>query len=160
MAGIRRRCVKWACRDSVLTVNKSNVMLCPIELSCPVCLSGPVQRKAPVVRRSVHQRNDLIHRRRRCPGFLRKMSHEQPSSGSLQAQMDPDSSRTPNPEPDLGELGQFLVGGRTVEPATGGVLRRSIPDIDRRCARPVDDQKAGGAGSSGSRNGRRRRSLH
>jgi hypothetical protein len=90
----------------------------------------------------------------------KKMSQEQPSSGPLQAQMDPDGSRMPNPETDPGWLRQFLMGDRTVEPDTGGVLRRSIPDIDRRFARPVDDQKAGGTGSSGSRNERRRHPLH
>ena len=126
-------------------------MLCLFEWPGATDSACCVQQRSP--------QGEPICRREDVRFSKKKMSHEQPSSGPLQAQMDPDS-RTPKPEPDQDWLRQLLMGDRTVEPDPGGVLRRNIPDIDRRFARPVDDQKAGGAGSSGSRNERRRRPLH
>ena len=84
------------------------------------------------------------------------MNPEQRSTGPLPTQSDPDSSQ-PDAEPGQRSLSQTLAGRAAVETTGDRCGRRRQINIDRRFARPVRGQLAGGADSLRSHDAHGRR---
>ncbi|HQY93716.1 hypothetical protein [Caldilinea sp.] len=76
------------------------------------------------------------------------MNPEQRSTGPLQIQTDPDSSK-PDAEPGQRTLTKQLLGHAAVETLGGGAIHRQQINLNRRFARPVFHQRdlAGGGNS-------------